>query len=427
MSGMRYAGTESFVHSILKTSIYDHLLTSERRSVQRTARAFATNELMPIANELDPKQAEFPSSLLERMAELGYFGVTIPTEYGGMGLGVFEYCLIAEELARAWMSAASIIARAQGLGTQIGDNPRRDELRRRSASGDWIGAVALSEPKAGSDLAAVECRAVLDGDQWVINGEKRWCGNALNADFIAVLVRVDDPKPDQPRAAGLATLVVEKPRGLFVKGLTGSPIDKIGYFGMTTFALQFKDVRIPASNRVGAAKPGSGHKNATAAFKATQAGLNVARVHTAARAIGLARAALEDSLDYAAGRVQFGKPIGEQQVIRFKLADMATRIDTCRSMMYAVAHTLDQGGSAERESAMIKLHATEMAVDVTGEAIQIHGGNGYTTEFAVERYWRDARLTTIFEGTSEIQRRIISDRLLPKQHRNAAPSVESYS
>ncbi len=414
---MRYAEPDSFVHDIIKTSIHDHLLTPERLEVQATARAFARYELMPIANELDPQQKEFPPSLLERMGELGYFGVTIPTEYGGMGLGVFEYCLVAEELARAWMSAASIIARAQGLGTQIGDANYQDELRRRSARGDWIGAVALSEPNAGSDLAAVECRAALEGDEWVINGEKRWCGNALNADFIAALVRVKDPEPGQPRAAGLTTLIIEKERGKYPKGLTGSPIEKIGYFGMTTFALQFDDVRIPASHKVGSAKSSSGDKASTAAFKATQAGLNIARVHTAARAIGLARAALEDSLDYAASRVQFGKPIGEQQVIRFKLADMATRIEHCRSMMYAVAHTLDQGGSAERESAMVKLHATEMAVDVTGEAIQIHGGNGYTTEFAVERYWRDARLTTIFEGTSEIQRRIISSRLLPKQRR----------
>lgn len=413
---MRWAETDSFAHAALESSIHDHLLSDKRRAVQATARAFALDEVMPIANELDPRHAEFPPELLARMAELGYFGVTIPAEYGGMGLGVFEYCLIAEELARAWMSTASIIARAQGLGTQIGDSEHQDELLRRSARGDWIGAVALSEPDAGSDLAAVQCRAVLDGDEWVITGDKRWCGNALNADFIAALVRTSDPEPGQPRAAGLTTLVIEKQRGEFPAGLTGSPIDKIGYHGMTTFELHFDGVRVPADRQVGRSKASA----STAAFKATQAGLNVARVHTAARAIGLARGALEDSLAYAASRVQFGKPIGDQQIIRFKLADMATRIEACRALTYSVAQAIDDGRPAERESAMVKVHATEMAVAVTGEAVQIHGGNGYTTEFAVERYWRDARLTTIFEGTSEIQRRIISDRLLPRSQKDQA-------
>jgi alkylation response protein AidB-like acyl-CoA dehydrogenase len=385
-------------------------LTAERLAFQAQARACAMEEVLPLANELDRRKADIPRSLLARLGELGYFGILVPAEFGGLGLGVFEYCLVAEELARAWMSVASIIARAQGAGTAVGDLAHQNELLARSARGDYIGAVALSEPGAGSDLAAVACRAVLEGDEWVITGDKRWCGNALAADFLAVLVRVADAPPDGPRAAGLATLIIEKERDTFPPGLSGQPIDKIGYHGMTTWSLRFDGVRTPADHRVG-----HGGESSTAAFRATQDRLNVARVHTAARAIGLARGALEDSLAYASGRVQFGRPIGQFQAIRFRLADMAAEIEAARALMYQVAQAIDDGQPAERESAMVKLMATEMAERVTSAGLQIHGGNGYTTEFAVERYWRDARLTTIFEGTSEIQRRIISDRLLGKE------------
>jgi alkylation response protein AidB-like acyl-CoA dehydrogenase len=343
------------------------------------------------------------------MGELGWFGITLPKEVGGLGLGVFEYCLVAEELARAWMSVASIIARAQGMGTQIGDADRRLELLRRSARGQWIGAAALSEPGAGSDLANVQCRATRDGDDWVISGEKRWCGNARNADFIQLLARVRNPGPGERRSAGLATFVVEKERAAFPAGLRGEPIDKVGYHGMTTFHLWFDGLRVPDANRVGGGGGGGGERST---FAATQSGLNVARVHTAARAVGLARGALEDSIAYSQERVQFERPIASFQAIRFKIADMAAEIEAARALTWQVAQAMDDGHNVEKEAAMVKLLATEMAVRVTGEGMQIHGGNGYTTERSVERYWRDARLTTIFEGTSEIQRRTISDRLL---------------
>ena len=381
-------------------------LTEERRALQETARRFALDEVLPLANELDPRKADIPRSFLDRMAEMGYFGITLPKEVGGMGLGVFEYCLIAEELARGWMSVASIIARAQGLGTNVGDAARRRELLERSARGQWIGAVALSEPGAGSDLANVQCRATRDGDDWVVRGEKRWCGNALAGDFIQLLARVRDPEPGEPRSAGLATFVIEKERGSFPEGLRGEAIDKVGYHGMTTFHLWFDGLRVPEDHRVG---PGGGGRSA---FAATESGLNVARVHTAARAVGLARGALEESVAYSQERVQFGQPIGSFQAIRFKIADMAAEIEAARAFTWQVAQAVDDGHRVEKEAAMVKLLATEMAVRVTGDAIQIHGGNGYTTERSVERYWRDARLTTIFEGTSEIQRRTISDRIL---------------
>ncbi len=397
--------------------------TEERARLQELARRFAMEEVLPVANELDPQKAEMPRPLIERMGELGFFGITIDREHGGLGHGVFEYCMIAEELARAWMSVASIIARAQGMGTQVEDEARREELLRRSARGQWIGAAALSEPTAGSDLANVQTRAVRDGDSWVLTGRKRWCGNALAADFIQVLCRVRDPEPGESRSAGLMPVLVAKERGTFPDGLTGTPIDKIGYHGFLTWALEFDGLRVPAGDALVGPDPRTGVANvravasgqrAPSAFSAVQSSLNVARVHTAARAVGLARAAVEDCTTYLQEREQFGHPIGDFQALRFELADMAAQVDQARAHYRQVAHLVDSGEPAEKESAMVKLAASEMAVRVTGSAMQLHGGNGYTTERQVERHWRDARLTTIFEGTSQIQRRIVSDRMLPR-------------
>jgi alkylation response protein AidB-like acyl-CoA dehydrogenase len=392
--------------------------TDERLALQTEARRFAGDEVLPLANRLDPVKGEIPRSFLDRLGEQGYFGIMIPADSGGMGLGVFEYCMIAEELARAWMSVASIIARGQGMGTQYGDAANRRDRLARSARGQWIGAAAFSEPGAGSDLASVRTRAVRDGDEWVITGEKRWTGFALEADFLQVLCRIGDPEPGEPRSRGLASLVVEKDRGRFPPGIEGRPLDKIGYHGFTTWNLTLDGVRVPVTNLLGpdpspgtGAEPGGGQGSG---FRALERQLNVARVHTAARAVGLARAAVEDCVLYVQERVQFERPIGEFQAVRFKIAEMAARVDQARAYYRQVAHLIDEGRPCEREAAMVKLLATEMAVEVTGDGIQLHGGNGYTTERQVERHWRDARLTTIFEGTSQIQQRIISDRLLPR-------------
>jgi alkylation response protein AidB-like acyl-CoA dehydrogenase len=395
--------------------------TPEREALQLQARAFAMDEVLPVANELDPQKGEIPTFMLERLAGLGYFGITVPFEHGGLGLGVFEYCMVSEELARAWMSTASILARSQGLGTALADADRRNELLRRSARGDWIGAIALSEPDAGSDLAGVSTRAVLDGDEWVVTGRKRWCGNAKAADFIQVLVRERDPEEGESRSKGLVNLLLEKKRGEFPEGLSGYPIDKVGYHGFLTWDLTFDGVRIPKGNVIDEAhaaedKAGdAGRDDARrAGFAEAQKFLNTARVHTAARAVGLARAALEDSVLYLQEREQFGHPIGDFQALRFNVAEMAAQIEQSRAFYRQVAHLLDLGVACEKEASMVKLEATEMSVRVTNQAMQLHGGNGYTTERQVERHWRDARLTTIFEGTSEIQKRIISDRLLPR-------------
>ena len=387
--------------------------TEARIELQMEARVFARDIVLPIADELDPQKGEMPKSLVDQMAAKGWFGITIPAEHGGMGLGIFEYCLVSEELARAWLSVGSILARGQGLGTQTVDDTRRLELLRRSAEGKWIGAIALSEPTAGSDLAAVQTRAIREGDHWILSGTKRWAGFALAADFIEVLARTREARPGERRSAGLETFLVVKQPGTFPKGITGRVIDKIGYHGFLTWNLELDGVRIPEGDRLTGLYGDEGAEADLGGFAAVQRGLNIARVHTAARAVGVARGALEDTWAYLQEREQFGRPIAEFQALRFALADMAAEVAQARAFWQQVAHLLDQGETAESESAQVKLLATEMAVRVTNQAMQLHGGNGYTTERRIERYWRDARLTTIFEGTSEIQRRIISDRMLP--------------
>ncbi len=388
--------------------------TAARVKFQLEARTFAREVVLPIADELDPQKAEMPRSLIDQMAVNGWFGITIPAEHGGMGLGVFEYCLVSEELARAWLSVGSILARGQGLGTQTINDARRLELLRRSGQGKWIGAIALSEPSAGSDLAAVQTRAIRQDGYWLLSGTKRWAGFALAADFIEVLARTRDPEQGEPRSAGLETFLVVKQPGSFPAGMTGHIIDKIGYHGFLTWHLELDRVRVPENDRLTGLYGDEGADADSGGFAAVQRGLNIARVHTAARAVGVAGAALEDTWAYLQEREQFGHAIGEFQALRFALADMAAEVAQARAFWQQVAHLLDEGQPAESESAQVKLLATEMAVRVTNQAMQLHGGNGYTTERRIERYWRDARLTTIFEGTSEIQRRIISDRMLPR-------------
>ncbi len=383
----------------------EHYLTDERRMIQDVAREFTKNEVLPAANALDPVQGEIPMALRDKMGEMGYFGIQMAEEHGGMGLGVFEYCLVAEELARGWMSVASIIARATSL-MSVGGWPedKRRELTAKAAQGKYLAAVSLSEPNVGSDLASVSCRAALDGDEWVITGNKYWCTFADGADYIQLLARAEGS--DDPALKGLKNFIIEKERGSLPEGCSGSPIPKIGYFGWNTFELAFDGCRIPKENVItGGAGDG---------FKNTVNWLNVARAHTAARSIGLARGALEDAMDYAQERVQFGVPIADFQETRFKIARMASEVEAARQLMYHVATLMDNGEKADREAAMVKWYASEMAERVTSDALQILGGAGYTKLHAVERHWRDARLTKIFEGTSEIQLRIISDRLLGK-------------
>ena len=385
--------------------------TDERRMMQAAAREFTTNEVLPVANLLDPEKGQIPRELIDKMGEMGYFGIIIPEEKGGLGLGVFEYCLIAEELARGWMSVASLIARGNGFWRSVpGFGPLRDEKIVRMAAGDYLGAFAMSEPNAGSDMAAISCRATRDGDDWIINGSKYWCTFADGADFISVVCRVESDS--EARQAGMKSIAVEKPRGELPAGVQGSPIPKIGYHGWKTWELHFDKVRVPAieaprEETGGPATMGGG-------FVGIQQGLEVARAHTAARSIGAAQGALNVAIDYANEREQFGQPIGKFQAIRFKIATAATEIEAARQLMYHVCNEIDKGRRCDKEAAMVKYFAAEMSERVTSECMQILGGAGYTTHYPVERYWRDARLTKIFEGTSEIMLRIISDRIMGK-------------
>jgi len=396
--------------------------TPEREALQRSVRDFAAREVMPLANRLDPQKELIPPQLIKKMADQGYFSVTVPKDLGGLGLGVLEYMIVSEELGRAWMSAASIIARGQGnLGVNVADPVRREELIRRSVRGEWIGAGALSEPGAGSDLAGgVATTAVVDGDDFVINGRKRWAGHAFEGNFIEVLCRLE-PAADGGSGSGeLGSILIEKEPNSFPPGITGKLIDKIGYFGLRTYELEFTDFRVPTANRVYTMPVGakaSGASTNAGGFTGVEALLNTARVQTAARAVGLARGAVEDCTIYLQEREQFGRPIGDFQALRFILADMSAKVDQARAFYLQVADMIDKGIPVNREAAAVKLLASEMAVEVTGNGIQLHGGNGYTTERQVERYWRDARLTTIFEGTSQIMQKIISDRLLPRAAR----------
>jgi len=377
-------------------------LNDEQLMIQAAARDFAMSEVLPIANEYDPERRDIPPSLIAKLAEMGFFGITIPREYGGLGLGCLEYCLVTEELSRAWMSVGSIIRPM--LGYQAMTEAQKRKYLPKMATGEMIFAFSMSEPGTGSDISGLTSRAERDGDDWVITGNKYWCTNADGSDAILVLARTEPVDRARPHR-GISAFLVEKPRGSLPQGCSGAPIPKIGYFGWKTWELALDGCRVPHANMVG--EPGR-------AFYLATSGLEVARAHTAARAIGLARGGLEDAIKYAGERIQFGRPIAEFQAIRFKLAQMATEIEAARQLLYSVCRKIDTGVRCDVEAAMVKLFATEMAERATSEALQIHGGAGYTTHFAVERYWRDARLTKIFEGTSEIQLRLISDRLLGK-------------
>lgn len=374
--------------------------------IRDTAREFTMKEVLPIANELDPVQGEIPLSLRAKLADMGYFGIRLPEEFGGSGLGCFEYCLIAEQLARGWMSVASIIARGNGtlIMDLLSDEQKKDILP-RVATGDYLAAASLSEPDTGSDLASISCRAVRDGDDYVITGNKYWCTFADGADYIVLFARTSQPPNEKKRHLGISALIINKERGSLPEGVHGSEIPKIGYFGWKTWELAFDNFRVPSSALIG--EEGK-------AFYALAKGLDEARAHTAARSIGLAQGALEDALAYAQQRMQFGKPIAEFQAIRFKLAKMAAEIEASRQLLHFVCDKIDQGLRCDQEASMVKYLASEMSERVASEALQILGGAGYTKLHAVERYWRDARLTKIFEGTSEIQLRIISDNLLGK-------------
>ena len=383
-------------------------MTEERQMIKDTAADFTNNVLIPTANKLDPEKGKLPQEVISQMAELGFFGIRAPAKYGGSEMGAFEYCLIAEELSRGWMSAASIIARsAYGLVEQMKawSDEKKQAYCERAVAGDFLVAAALSEPNVGSDLSSISCKAVRDGDDYVLTGSKYWCTYGDGADAVMVIARTSEPSDPKRKHQGLSAFLVEKPRGELPKDCEGHAIPKIGYFGWNTYELAFDGTRVPAENLIG--EEGK-------AFVFMVSGLEVARAHTASRSIGAAQAALDVAVQYSQERVQFEQPISQFQDLRFKIARMASEIEAARQLNYFVCDQIDRGGRCDKEASMVKWYASEMSERVTSDALQILGGAGYTQLFPVERYWRDARLTKIFEGTSEIQLRIISDHILGK-------------
>lgn len=381
--------------------ISNALLDEEHQMLRDETRRFVKNEVLPEARERDPEKKEMSTELVDQLRELGFFGILIDEEYGGLGLDLKAYAVIAEELSRGWLSVGSIIARGQSLPGATDE--QKKEYLPKMASGEMLKSIAISEPDAGSDVSNMRTQAKRDGNEYVLNGQKMWCTFAKGSDFILTYA-VTDPDAE-PAHRGISGFIVEKPAGTFDRdGLSGSSIDKIGYHGWKTWEVNFDDVRVSADKLVGG-EEGNGFYQIMEFFEE-------GRVHTAARSVGLARGALEDSVEYAQEREQFDEAISEFQAIRFKLSEMATEVEAARALTLLVANAVDAGEGAGAEAAMAKLFASEVAENVASEGIQIHGGYGYTTEFDVERYWRDARLTRIFEGTSEIQKRIIADQLL---------------
>lgn len=385
------------------------LLTAEHQEIRQSVRDFVRREIEPIADELDNAEQEIPLEIVRKMADLGYFGLIFPPEVGGLGLDTLSMALVTEELSRGWLSVGSVMTRMIITGTLVhahGTPEQKAKFLPKICSGELLTAAAFTEPDVGSDTAGMKLRAQrsADGAQFTLHGEKTWCTFANRAHVLTVLARTEaDPAL---RHKGLSILLVEKTPGdgFDPPRLAGGPIPTIGYKGMKSYSLGFDGYPCPAENLLGGV-PGKGFYQLMATYE-------YARIQTAARAVGVAQAALDAAIKYAKERTQFGKPIGEHQVIRHKLAHMATELEAARQLCYFAAAAKDEGKRADLEAGYAKAFAAEMAERVTSEAMQVFGGYGYSREYPVQRYWRDARVFRIFEGTSEIQYEVIAKRLL---------------
>jgi butyryl-CoA dehydrogenase len=374
-------------------------LTEEQKLIRETARDFGAREIAPKAAELD-KTARWPAEIIERMAELGLLGMAIPTEYGGAGLDVLSYALAMEEVSRACASCGVIMSVNNSLFCdpiyKFGTEEQKKSVLTACASGQKLGCFGLTEPMSGSDAQTMVTNAEKAADGWILNGAKNWITNGPHADFILVFCVTDRSGSKIKHTAFLV------PKG--TPGYTQNPRDhKLGIHAAHSCTVFFENCRVPDSAVVG--KVGEG-------FKVAMATLDGGRIGIACQAIGIARAALDVSVAYAKERKSFGVPIAEHQAIQFMLADMATEIDAARLLTWRAALMKHEGVRHSAESACAKLYASEAATRVAHRAIQIHGGYGYSTEFPVERHYRDARITEIYEGTSEIQRIVIAASLL---------------
>jgi alkylation response protein AidB-like acyl-CoA dehydrogenase len=375
----------------------------ELEGIRDSVRQFVLREVTPIAARLDREGKEMPDELLRKLGELGYLGLVLPENYGGGGLDLTAMVAVTEELSRGWLSVGSVMTRSIITGTLLaahGTPAQKEKWLPRIARGEILTAAAFTEPNVGSDAGRAECRATRQPDgSWRIRGQKTWCTLANRASLLTVLARTDpDAKP--PRK-GLSLLLAEKAPGdgFQPPELMGERIETVGYHGMHCFGLSFQDFPVPGENLVGE-EPNRGFYQLMATYE-------VARIQTAARAVGVAQAALDAAVKYARERTQFGRPLAEHQAIRHKIAEMAARLEAARQLTYFAARKRSAGGRTDREASMAKVIATEMVEFVTREAMQIHGGYGYSTEFEVQRFWRDAKVFSLFEGTTEIQLEVI--------------------
>ena len=363
---------------------------------------FLEREVAPHAHELEATDT-YPQAIVEQMKELGLFGATIDPEYGGLGLPAVTYAKIVERVSAVWMSVSGIFnshlimaAAVQRFGTEA----QKRHYLPRFARGELRGGIALTEPDCGTDLQAIRTHAIRDGDDYVVNGTKTWISNSIQGQILAVLVKTDTKA--QPPRRGMSLLLMEKGPGFQVS----RKLEKIGYKGIDSGELVFDDCRVPADNLIGG-QEGRG-------LNQILAGLELGRINVAARGVGIARACLDESVAYSQIRKTFGKPICEHQSIQIKLAEMATRLEAARLLTDAAARAYDAGRRCDMEAGMAKLFATETAIHNSLEAMRIHGAYGYSKEFNIERYYRDAPLLAIGEGTNELQRIIIAKQLVER-------------
>ena len=363
---------------------------------------FLERDVRPVVRELEANDV-YPQKIVDRLVELGLFGATIAPEYGGLGLSAGVYAKIIERISAVWMSVSGFFNSHLIMAAAVqrfGRDEQKQQFLRRFASGELRGGIALTEPDCGTDLQAIRTRAVKDGDEYVVNGAKTWITNSAAGGILAVLVKTD--VNTQPAHRGMSLLLIEKGPGFTVT----RKLDKLGYRGIDTAELIFEDCRVPATNLIGESE-GRG-------LQQILAGLELGRINIAARGVGVARACLEESLAYAQQRQSFGKPIGEHQSIQIKLADMATRVESARLLTESAARAFDTGERCDMEAGMAKLAASEAAVSNSLEAMRIHGAYGYSKEFNIERYYRDAPLLAIGEGTNELQKIIIAKQLIER-------------
>ena len=370
-------------------------MTEEQLAVQEAARDFAQTELLPGVIERDT-EARFPTEQLQKMGALGFMGMMVDPAYGGGGMDTLSYVIAMEELSKIDASASVSMSVNNSLVCwgleKYGSEEQKQTYLSKLATGKLLGAFCLSEPEAGSDATSQQTNATLEGDYYLLNGTKNWITNGSSASIYLVIAQTDSSKGHK----GISVFIVEKGWDGFV---VGKKEDKLGIRGSDTHSLLFTDVKVPVKNRIGAEGFG---------FTFAMETLNGGRIGIAAQALGIASGAYELALAYSKERKAFGKPISQHQAIQFKLADMATQIEAARLLVFKAAWLKDEGKEYAHASAMAKLYASEVAMSVTIEAVQVHGGYGYVKEYHVERLMRDAKITQIYEGTSEIQRIVIS-------------------